>query len=282
MSLKAYKLMDSIIQSADLLYSGQQLIEFANAVYKEKNRTTIVKHFYERLYQWAFTKYTFDDFTGKVKRNVFICNGLDAARMYIALFIPAETSTVKSINNIRILGENIISNFIDPVGKCISEKSLEKIINHLEKEYRLFSNVFKNKKNSFVRINKSHKIYNNECLTLGEGEEIVNHFFLYHMREKNIISPEEVLFHEFGHALHVKRFGDINKVPDDIIDKLQSLCFPSLKQIDADEQRELFADVIGFGLMYQTPFEKFEKYKNIRPDHKKFFKLLAEEIIEGL
>jgi hypothetical protein len=69
-----YKIMNTAIQSTDLLHSGRLLIEFANAVYEEKGRITIVKEFYKRLYQWAFSEYVLEDLTNNEKGNVFICH----------------------------------------------------------------------------------------------------------------------------------------------------------------------------------------------------------------
>jgi hypothetical protein len=81
------------------------------------------------------------------------------------------------------------------------------------------------------------------------------------MKKKDSITPEAVLFHELGHALHARRFGDVAKVPDDIIELLQNPCFPNFKQMDPMEQSEFFADVLSVGLMYQTPYEKHDIYK---------------------
>ena len=283
MSSNVYDTMNSLVLSSDLLLSGQLLIDFANAAYKEKNKATLVKHFYERLYQGAFIEYRFGDLLNGKLKNYFICDEENAARMYMALLIPAETSTVKTINGIRTFGEFILSNFTKPVGECISESSLEDILQYLDNEYSFSSKVFSNEKAAFIRMHNSHKIYNSECLTLGKGKNIINHFFLYHMKKKDSIKPEVVLFHELGHALQAKRFGDVSKVPDNIIDIL-TLWFPDLKQLNAAKQSELFADVLGFGLMYQTPYEKYldDSYEKIHPDDKKSFKMLVEKIIENI
>jgi hypothetical protein len=274
--------MDSLIQGTDLLYIGRQLIKFADSVYEEKNRATIVNHFYEQLYQWAFHEYVFGDFLENEKSNYFICNETNAARMCVALILPKKTSTVKSIIRIKTLGEFILSHYTKPVGKCISEESLRNILQYLDKEYLFTSKVFSNRKAVFIRLKNSHKEYNSECLTTEGGNGISNHFFLYHMKEKEAFSPEEVLFHELGHALHVQCYGDISRVPNDIIEKLNDLCFPDLKQLDPAEQCELFADVLGLGLMYQTPFEEIDLYKEIHINDKKEFKMLAEKIIKSI
>jgi hypothetical protein len=91
-----------------------------------------------------------------------------------------------------------------------------------------------------------------------------------------------VLFHELGHAIHAQCFGDVTKVPDNIIDMLQKKCFPHLKQIEAAEQSEVFADVLSVGLMYQTPYEKYDSAKYIHQDDKMAFKVLVETILKNV
>jgi hypothetical protein len=108
--LNTYELMNSIIQSTDLLYSGQQLIEFANAVYKEKNRVTMIKHFYENLYRWA-SSYMMGNILERQNRNYFICEESKAALMYLTLRILAKETPIKTINAIRVMGEYIISHY---------------------------------------------------------------------------------------------------------------------------------------------------------------------------
>jgi hypothetical protein len=274
--------MDILSQSTDLLNIGRQLIEFADTVYGEKNRATIINYFYEQLYQFTSIVYTSGDSLENEKSNYFICNEKYAVIMYVALNIPKKTSTVKSIIGIKSLGEFILSNYTKPAGKCISEESLKNILQHLEKEYLFTSKVFSNRKAIFIRLKNSHKEYNSECLTIEDKNGISNHFFLYHMKEKESLSPEAVLFHELGHALHARYCGSISKVPNDIIEKLNNLCFPDLKQLEPAEQCELFADVLGIGLMYQTPYEEIDLYKNIHINDKKEFKMLVEKIIKNL
>jgi hypothetical protein len=276
--------MYSAIISDDLLYSGSQLIEFANAVYKEKNRTTLIKFFYEQLKQWAFSS-VFASLVGGNKSNYFICDEKDSVKMFLGLRTPKQTSTVKSINEIRAFGEFILLNFTHPVGECISESSLKEILHYLDEEYNFSTKVFSNRKSYFIRMNNSNKDYNSECLTAKnmDGTDVVNHFFLYHMNEKDSISPEAVLFHELGHGIHAKRFGGIDKLPNNVIEILQDLCFPEIKTLDSEIQNELFADVLGIGLMYQTPYEKYDVFKDdLSENQKKALKIMVEKIIETI
>lgn len=284
MSSKIYELINSIPQCTDLILAGQQLIEFADAVYNEKNKVTILNHFYVHLYQWAFLKYLYNDTKSSANKNYYICDEMYAVSMFIAWRMPTKSSPVRTLKGIKLLGENIIKDFTKPVGKCISKKMIEDILQYLDKKYSLSSKLFINKKAAFIRIHNTHIECNSECLSLRDKEKkIFHHFFLYHMKKNSKISPEAVLFHEFGHALHMQCYGNIEKVPDNIIDFLEELCFPKLKESDDDEKRELFADVLATGLMYQTPFEKYDPAKDkIHPDDKKAFKMLVETMIEML
>ena len=282
MSLDAYKIKDSLLEKADLKFYGEKLIEFSNMVYKEKNRATIVRHFYEQLLSWSVNKLHFFNLVSGEGRKYFICDGIRATMCYLSLFIPQITSTVKTINEIRVFGESLTSKFIEPVGRCVSESSLECILNFLDSEYSFSSKVFSKSEAVFLILHNTHKVYNSECLSINDNEHSRNLFFLYHMKKVRTISPEAVLFHELGHALHAQYSGDVKKVPDNIIDILHNLCFPDIKQIDASEQSELFADVLGLGLMYQTPFDKYDHYKKIHPKDKKAFKTIVEKIIDCL
>lgn len=285
MSSRISEIMYSAIISDDLLYSGSQLIEFANAVYKEKNRTMLIKIFYEQLNQWAFSSVFGSLLVEDNKSNYFICDEKNSVKMFLGLRIPKQMSTVKSINEIRAFGEFILSNFARPVGECISESSLKEILHYLDEEYNFSTKVFSNRKSYFIRMNNSNKDYNSECLTAKniDGTDVINHFFLYHMKEKDSISPEAVLFHELGHAIHAKCFGGIDKLPKNIIEILQNLCFSKIKTLDSEIQNELFADVLGIGLMYQTPYEKYDVFKdNLSKNQKKALKIMVEKIIETI
>jgi hypothetical protein len=284
MSSNTIEIMYSAIISNDLLYSGNQLIEFANAVYKEKNRATLVNLFYEQLGQWAFNS-VFDCLLGGNQSNYFICDDENSVKMFLGLRAPKQTSTVKSINKIKAFGEFILSNFTHSIGDCISESSLKEILNYLDDKYNFSTKVFSKKMSYFIRMNYSNKYYNSECLTATnvDGTDVTNHFFLYSMKEKDSINPEAVLFHELGHALHAKYFGGLVKLPNEIIELLQDLCFPKINTLDSDIQNELFADVLSVGLMYQTPFEKYDVYKDsISENHKIVFKTMVEKIIKTL
>ena len=283
MSLRTNEIMYSIIRNTDLINCGQQLINFADIVYKEKNRTTLVKHFYESLHQWASFDIFGDLLNNNDKKNYFICNDTNAVRIFLLLRLPRETSTVKTIKEIKAFGEYILANYTKPIGNCISEDSLESILQFLEREYGFLSKVFSKNKTFFIRMHNSHKEYNGECLTTIKDDNIINHIFLYHMKNNDIINPEPVLFHELGHTLHTRCFGNVDIIPDYVIDILQDICFPSIKELSIDIQQELFADALSIGLMYKTPYEKYDFFiDRISKNQREGLKMLVEKILENI
>jgi hypothetical protein len=58
--------------------------------------------------------------------------------------------------------------------------------------------------------------------------------------------------------------------------------YPSGDTDQAAEQSELFADVLSVGLMYQTPYEKYDVYKEVHPDDKMAFKALVENLLKNI
>jgi len=279
-----YELMDAVVLSKDLLLSGQKMIEFADASVQKSNRATLVKHFNQRLWAWALTGYAFDNFMNKNPNRYYICEESMAVGVYLAMAIPAETTPIKFLNAIRTFGEYILSNYTKPIGKAISKQSVISIMDYLDEQYHFSEKVFSRQKAAFVLMPCSHRMYNSECLVIGTETDVIQHLFLYHMRsrERSAPNPEAVFFHELGHALYVRYYGTIEKVPDNIIDSLQQLCFPGIKNLSTSDQCEVFTDVLSVGLMYQTPFEKYDFFSAMHPDDKAVFKKISETLLDRL
>jgi len=157
-------------------------------------------------------------------------------------------------------------------------------MDYLDEKYRFSEKVFSKQKAAFILMPCSHHLYNSECLIAGTGTDAILHLLLYHMRsqERSVPKPEAVFFHELGHVLHARCYSTIEKVPDNIIDLLQQICFPGIKKISTSDQCEVFADVLSVGLMYQTPFEKYDFFSAIHPDDKAAFKKISETLLDQL
>lgn len=199
-----------MIYGNNLLMCGQQLIEFAEIVLKETNKPTLIKHFYQRLSQYIFNCVLDND----KDKNYYIFDKLNAQGMYIALTLLPQESPIKTLNKIREQGKYIITHYENPVGPIISKECLDDILKYLDIKYSFTSKVFKDTKPTFIILPNSHINYNSEYLVFNKENMLRHNFLLYHMKESGIYAPtpEAVLFHELGHALHAQYFRTIKFV----------------------------------------------------------------------
>jgi len=73
-------------------------------------------------------------------------------------------------------------------------------------------------------------------------------------------TPEAVFFHELGHALNARFTGSIDNLPASLLKYLSELCLPKMLSLPAYKQIEVFTDVLGMGMMYESPFEEYDPF----------------------
>ncbi len=275
--------MNEALYCRDLPQFGKKLIEFVDAALVEKNKATIVKNFYERLTQATILDYAFSGVIDENKTQYIIYEEQDAVGKLIYLTRPSYTSPVKTLSALRNYGEYIISQYKPPIGKQISFEMVKEILQYLDSKYEFTDKIFSSKKAMICIIDYSHTKFNSECLIFNSDEGLVQHFLIYHMKnDKDDTSPEAVFFHELGHALHAKCYGNTDSVPTPILSFLKDLCFQRINELTLREQVEVFADVISVGLMYDSPFEKFETFPSMHANDKKVFKILVEKMLSRI
>lgn len=114
--------------------------------------------------------------------------------------------------------------------------------------------------------------------------KIFPHFFLYCLTNKrpDAKTPEAVLFHELGHAIHARWTKDSRVIPPKIVQFLKDLCFPQFDTLPPDQQSEVLADILSVGLMYKSPFAQHDAFSYIHPDDKAVFRELVERILKRI
>lgn len=275
--MEIYEQISKIFSCNDFFQCAEYMMKFVEMTLKDKNRKKYVDSFYEFLCMCSMKDYTVEE----SKNNSYIYDGCDAINNYIYLSLPIKTTPAKSLNNIQKLAEHMTTDFLKPIGKHISIKNLLKILNYINKEYDFSKRVFK-RNPTFSIFNVSSRNFNNEVLFLGTDKNLSQHFFLYAMNQNGInenVAPEAVLFHEFGHALHAKYTGNINIIPKDIISTLKENCFPTIDSLSSKIQAEILADILSVGLMFDSPFEKYDPFAIMHKDDKKLFKKIAEKFL---
>lgn len=88
-----YELMDTVIQSKDLLLSGQKMIEFADTARQEPNRTAQVKYFNQRLLEWELSGYVSNNLLCENSNDYYVCEESEAVGLYLALALPRKSKS---------------------------------------------------------------------------------------------------------------------------------------------------------------------------------------------
>ena len=277
-----YEMMHNAIYGTDFFQSAHDMMEFAEYALQEKNRGTLVKHFYQRLREFGLSECSFVSLLNPEKRY-FIYDGKAAISKFMALAIPPQETPVKSLRNIERFAKNLIADYIMPIGSQISPDQVRRIMEYLDEKYDFSKKVFAGRQAVFAILDVSNRNYNSECLILQSDRELIQHFFLYSMNGNDAgITPEAVLFHELGHAIHARYAGTICAVPENVLRFLKELCMPGIMTCSEAEQCEVFADVLSVGLMYESPFAEFDPFEYMHSDDKKAFKQMLEVIFDNL
>ena len=102
--------------------------------------------------------------------------------------------------------------------------------------------------------------YNSLCRTaeLADGTVCCT-LYLFHLKRGCAASPEYVLFHELGHALHTMLTGSYNAVPDSFF-KMAEVMFSVLSTTYRDSAPEFFADCFAMGVTINSAWSASDPY----------------------
>lgn len=278
--MDVYDAINNVVHSKDILTYARNINKFCDIALQEKNKKTIVKVFYERVRENGLIGYI--SFFDTDKYEIF--EGPEAVRAFMAVSVPVPTSPVKYLKSLKEFSHGIEEEYCKPVGKHISKKSLLSILKYLDKKYDFCSKIFCDKKAMFLILNVGDRDRDSDCMIYINDDKAIIHFFLYCMTEQTQkeMSPEAVLFHELGHAMHARAFKDISYVPSLYLEVLNKTCFPGISNETAENQNEIFADVLSIGMMYQSPFEKYDPFHKIAKSDKELFQKIFEKVLNSI
>ena len=62
---------------------------------------------------------------------------------------------------------------------------------------------------------------------------------------------------------------------------LESNCFPTIKTLAPHEQREILADMLGVGMMHESPFQKHNPFTMLGAQHQRRYQELFVRMVDG-
>lgn len=263
-----YEKLERLVNSKDLLKFGDYLVEFAESAPNEDASQAFLEKLYERSAQ-RFRDSTVAAYWEN-KPYVILEKGA-AVSSYCSLVLPPPTNSAETLNSIQKVGLEHRQLYTQPLGISLSKNRLVKILKYLDKQHGFSDMVFKPVPPLFLLLDYSHSARGSE-LIINECEGTHSFYFLlYHLPESHIgeTNPEAVFFHELGHAVHAKFTGNNNVAQAEILEFLNKNGFWEIEKASPDEVREIIADVLAIGMMFDSPYEKYisPKYHRISNDH---------------
>lgn len=256
-----YDKLNAIVTCEDFLETARHILDFSEASLCEKNKDAIVKRFYECLYQFGFMDICASGFFSEQNDPWYICAGNQAITTYFALCMPKRSTPARSLRAIKQFSEETLSVFTPPVGHGLSSDRVHEILSFLDEKYSFSRKVFTSAHQPvFCLLNVSHRTCDAQYAPIFSIKGMYHGFFLYCTNGTNDATPEDVLLHELGHALHVAYIEKTEGlsgsllISESIKQALADLGMPSLESFTEAEQVEIIADLLHVGMLYGTTY----------------------------
>lgn len=282
-----YRLIDDVLLSNDLHFSAISLIRFADAVQYDKNKATVLKHFYERM-GYLVNDYAYQTLLDSDNPYFYVSDGSKVVRMFVALLLPSRTTTGKTLAAIRDYGKRLCDKFHEPVGEGFTKSSLLEGLTYLRDNKVFFRKVFPKGRVAFYILPYSHIKYNSYYYTSEPGSNsnsgVFHNFFLFGRNSNSsaYMNPVNTLVYEFAKALNARLSGDINVPFCKLVEMLGINRYKNISAMPVDKQLEVCLNVITKGLIYNTPYEKYDKLFPTSKEDSELFKVVGDRLISYL
>jgi hypothetical protein len=276
--MNIYERVNDIINCSDLAECGIKIISFAKDALKLKDRRRALNIYYERMNESFLPDYSFSS----DKEDYYLCDGVNAVGKYLLFSRPAIMTPTKTLQEFIKYGELISTSIIAPIGKVITRKRVIEIMNYVNQEYNFSKRVFTARKPIIAIMDYSKTDFNSETVMFESNNDIVIHFFLFHMKndEKQKVHPETVFFHELGHALCEKYLYEHIDGMEYILFALKHFGFAELDKYDSGTQKEVIADILSVALMHGSAFEKYNPFPKMHIDDIKGYKVILSKLLQ--
>lgn len=270
------KLDEFLYKNNDLLSFAGNLTTLAHTIETDKNKRTILKHFYADYINTIGLGYLYDIH----EKDILIYETVKAVEKFIYLTIPRLSTPLKTIAALKEYGQYITNTFCAPIGKVISKNAILEIMAYLNDKFDYSNKIFGKDKPMIIVLNYSNISCNSQYFLCTSSNGALHvHFGLYHMKDEGKIDPEAVFFHELGHAIHYKYTKGDNEIPKELLEILKHNGFPTIYDAGKYKQREVLADVLSMGMMYSSPFEKNDPFKEIPDSSRELYQTIVQKIL---
>lgn len=275
-----YDIIDSIVNSEDLLECADNLLLFAELALKETNKKKVSDIFRRRLMDsqlvYAVSGLNLTGSIPEIKQDFFYFSGAQAIQQYLSINIDYELSPVKLFKSLVPLGQKILNSFTMPSARQVSEEFIEDILEYLNSSFDFTNKVYGNSNPIFISINNSHLTLNSvTALSNNAGKIRRQYIFLFNVNPDTVFTPEFILLHELGHVVH-NRYGSSNAPPESFHRLIKK---EILEQLDTYDLCELFADTFAISVICDSAFSQYDPYVDIPLEDKRSYKKYFSELI---
>lgn len=282
--MTVYERMDSVLHCDDMETGMKNLLELAVILDKERYTSKLLGHFYERIQLSLLGLSGIDMWMDKDMKCYCIEKGAKALSHYIAITIPRRKKPKQTLKELKEYANTQMAICKSGDGKLISAEMIEQIMEYLDESFHFSDTVFKGVKykTPFLILNMKNINHTSECMTLKAQDELGFAFFFYltDVEADKRRTPEEEVFYVLSLALIAWFTGSIEEIPGNMIELLKKSCIPTIEELGKEEQVSALAELLSVGLMYDSPFQKYDTYDYIHGDDKKLFRHLAEKMFE--
>ncbi|MEG1738808.1 MAG: hypothetical protein RR259_11360, partial [Odoribacter sp.] len=205
----------------------------------------------------------------------------------LSFIIQAEShdtlNTQTGKDRLRRFTQYVGENIVPPIGASISVSEIDTTIDAIDKKYKLFSRLFKEKKLTILRMNCTHKEYNSICNAVKLPSDIPKfQYELYLFHGKNVDSghPVYIFLHELGHILQTEVTRSPEQVPESFLKFTEKIIGKPLVQ--GNFAPEFFADAFAMAMMQTFDWAEYDPFEEIAQEVKNAFRVYMDWLIEKL
>lgn len=256
----------------DITTRGKSLMELSDFIEKEEDYEKYIRTFLDKL---SILEDQILENDGEYSTTGEALDRYILAKL--SIFFKVFDFKSLLLKFMRTYAEDFINNFYEEDdSNIITIEKIEEIYDYMVKNFEYFEAL---SPFEYTIIKYSHLF--NSLATFNTNFNIGDYyqFFFFNIKDKDI-SPIYVTIHEFGHYIHTNYSKGKMNIDRKILNLLKKTGFYNIKKTDPYSQKEALADILAIGIMYNSPYENCDPFKEISKEDKKVFNELVKEMLK--